>query len=188
MLLRLSVSRTTALPLDAISIKERAGLGPELVLPDRVVAPSFSLSHSRQWVGCVISMDSPLGLDIEVVDGGRDVMELAQSAYHHDEVGYLQGLDVDARRAAFYRIWTLKEALFKLSSDPSRPESTSPPINTGHFTEGRSPAPVIEAQGALCMQGDDWACAFVEHDALAIAVGSARPLARITRIDVPELS
>ena len=62
MLLRFAVSNLLSIPPDALGIVERTGNAPQLVLPDsQSLQPSFSLSHSRNWVACVVSSSGTLG-------------------------------------------------------------------------------------------------------------------------------
>jgi 4'-phosphopantetheinyl transferase len=49
MLLRFAVSNLISLPLDVLTIIERAGKQPQLVLRnERYLQPAFSISHSRE--------------------------------------------------------------------------------------------------------------------------------------------
>ena len=58
----------------------------QLVLPDsQSLRASFSLSHSRDWVACVVSSNVSLGLDIEVNDSTRDVLGISQLVFHPNE-------------------------------------------------------------------------------------------------------
>src|SRR5512145_2110741 len=81
-LLRIAVSDLTGLPLDAIGVVERPGNAPRLVLPGAPnLHPSFSLSHSRDWVACLIGRGAALGLDIEVNDAARDLDGIGEIAF-----------------------------------------------------------------------------------------------------------
>jgi 4'-phosphopantetheinyl transferase len=78
MLLRFAVSSLVSLPPDVLGVIERTDNAPELVLPDaQRLRARFSLSHSREWVACVISPNVTLGLDIEVSDPSRDILGIS---------------------------------------------------------------------------------------------------------------
>jgi 4'-phosphopantetheinyl transferase len=90
-----------------------------LALADGAPAPFFSLSHSGRWVACALSADTPLGLDIEMLDSGRDVLALAAQAFGAGAASRLAALPPAARSGAFYRLWSEREALYKLGDCPA---------------------------------------------------------------------
>ena len=73
--------------------------------------PFVSLSHSGNLVACAISCGAQLGIDIERIRPDRQVTALAGAAF-----GPTEAIAVEAAGGnAFYRIWTLREALAKAS-------------------------------------------------------------------------
>src|SRR5918999_653679 len=75
MLVRLAVSNMLDVPVHVITVMDRAGCAPELfVANSQSSAPNFSISHSGNWVGCALSTDVRLGLDIEVNNPARDIL------------------------------------------------------------------------------------------------------------------
>lgn len=74
--------------------------------------PFISLSHSGKWVACAIS-EAPVGLDIEHCKP-RDYDTLARQICSVNEWRTFQSLPQKQRELWFYRLWTAKEALFKL--------------------------------------------------------------------------
>ncbi len=68
-----------------------------------------SLSHSAGFVACAVA-GQPMGVDIECPARERDLLALAESLYPPDFVGELAQCDAAARRARFFRRWTLDEA------------------------------------------------------------------------------
>lgn len=110
-LLRLALGRLLQREPDSIALEERPGQAPSLA--DGADA-GFSISHTGRWVACAAGKDVRLGLDIERVDAGRDVMALARQAFGAAEVAALQARDHEARQAVFYRMWCAHEARFKL--------------------------------------------------------------------------
>lgn len=172
MLLRLAVNRLTGIPAAAVGTIERSGFGPQLLLPENILPPHFSLSHSREWIGCAVGADDALGLDIEVVDVQRDILALSEASFDVDEHAWLLGQTEAGRVDAFYRLWTLKEALFKLLSNRGQQQHV--------------PA-VIVRDGQLLSQDEAWFSARLEHPGLSIMLCSAQPLQDIELVRVTEL-
>ena len=100
-----------------IQLEEQVGKAPLLVSP--VVKggmPGFSIAHSGRWVACAVSGQTALGLDIEMRDAGRDLAALAAQAFDAREVSRWEGLPETRRVDGFYRMWSEKEARFKLGA------------------------------------------------------------------------
>lgn len=72
-----------------------------------------SLSHSGDWVACAVSAHAPLGLDIEDMRKPRDVAAISAWAFHAPEHDWV--LRQPNHTSAFYRLWTGKEAIYKLA-------------------------------------------------------------------------
>ncbi len=75
--------------------------------------PHFSLSHSGDWMLFAASRHAVVGVDIERVDTGADVVRLARRFFSPGEALALSRLPDDERPGAFFRIWTAKEAVLK---------------------------------------------------------------------------
>jgi 4'-phosphopantetheinyl transferase len=73
----------------------------------------FNVSHSGALALIGISARRPVGVDIERVRTDIDDLALAEAFFCTAEHRFLDSLDDAARRAAFYRIWTCKEAVLK---------------------------------------------------------------------------
>jgi 4'-phosphopantetheinyl transferase len=172
MLLRLAVSRLLHVPPESISTIDRPGFSPSLLLPDGCPHPGFSLSHSGHWVACAISPAAVLGLDIEITDAERDLAGIAETAFHPAEAAWLGNRPGDERVAAFYRLWTLKEALFKLASNRSHAQKD---------------VPLVDGTGAPVSHGDGWFSHAMMHADIAIALCSTQPVPDITLLDASEL-
>jgi len=102
---------------------QHLGLDPEAIVfvlnaygkPSVVQAPSvhFSLSHSGDQALLAVSDTLVVGADLEQVRP-LDHLELARRNFHRDEVAAIEGKPSEsAQRQAFFRIWTLKEAVVK---------------------------------------------------------------------------
>lgn len=89
---------------------------PEVDLPAAHRPLRFNLSHTHGAVACVVA-DLPCGIDVERADAAADVDLLAGGVLTAAERHRLDGLTDPARRTAFFRHWTLKEAYAKARGD-----------------------------------------------------------------------
>ena len=117
-LLRMALGRLLGVTPQEIRLEEQVGKAPRLAAPMlKGTQPGFSIAHSGRWVACAVSAQTALGLDIEMKDGARDLNALAAQAFDSVEMSQwarLQGLPDDQRVEGFYRLWSEKEARFKL--------------------------------------------------------------------------
>ncbi|HXN87413.1 MAG TPA: 4'-phosphopantetheinyl transferase superfamily protein [Candidatus Binataceae bacterium] len=82
---------------------------PILVTPDGLSTIDVSMSHSGMRVAAAITDVGAIGVDLEYRTSRRSISEIAAYAF-----GPQEGQVVEAGGlAAFYRIWTLREALAK---------------------------------------------------------------------------
>lgn len=82
---------------------------PYLLDHDGLPGPSISLSHGGDWVVVATgSTERRIGVDVEP-HKPRDVMSLAQASFGPAE----QRMVSEGGEAAFYRLWTLREAMGK---------------------------------------------------------------------------
>ena len=73
----------------------------------------FNLSHSGSWAVIAFSSAIPLGVDVEEIRKIPDLMAIARSHFAATEVEAISRLSPDQRTAAFFVIWTRKEAFVK---------------------------------------------------------------------------
>jgi phosphopantetheinyl transferase len=71
--------------------------------------PAIAISHSGGWVACAVARGGQIGIDIEIDRPGRDIMGIAGLAFGDGERRDVERVGA----AAFYRIWTAREALAK---------------------------------------------------------------------------
>ena len=93
-------------------IEDRPGQAP--VLTGSHHTTSFSISHSGPWVACAVSADTALGLDIEQLDGTRDIAALAEQAFDTERCAWLAARSQQSRVRDFYNLWSAQEARIKL--------------------------------------------------------------------------
>jgi 4'-phosphopantetheinyl transferase len=86
---------------------------PILVEPAAEPHLHFNLSHSHGVIVCAAAFGRQLGVDVE--DAGRRLafLDLAERYFAAAEVAHLHGTAEEHRQAAFFAIWTLKEAFVK---------------------------------------------------------------------------
>jgi 4'-phosphopantetheinyl transferase len=174
MLLRFAISNLMSLPPDTLGVVERESNAPRLALPDSQSAPpSFSLSHSGDWIACAVSPGVILGADIEFNDPTRNIFDVSYMAFHANEYLWLLQQSEAARLSAFYQLWCTREALYKLMCALGR-ETVS--------------LPLVGVDGMLASQGAGWYCYTLAHFSLTIAVCSDQPLSALRRIELAGLS
>ena len=133
--LRLLLGRTLDTPADRLRFRQNAWGKPEPAEGDL----RFNLSHSGPWAVVALARGIEVGVDVEMV-WHPPPLEVAGIAYSAAERAALAGLSGPALAAAFYAVWTRKEALskgigrgfsfdftgFTVSADPA--ERTSRPV------------------------------------------------------------
>ena len=86
---------------------------PALERTNCVDAPAISISHSAGLVAATVCRLGPVGIDVERHDPRRDVAALARYAFGPVE----QAAVAQGGIEAFFRIWTLREAMSKATGE-----------------------------------------------------------------------
>ena len=73
----------------------------------------FNLSHSGDDIALLMSDEGEVGCDIEVIRPRKNWQALANAVFSMTEHGELEREAPEERLAAFWRIWTRKEAIIK---------------------------------------------------------------------------
>jgi 4'-phosphopantetheinyl transferase len=76
-------------------------------------ALQFNLSHSANMVAVAVTLDRPVGIDIECTDRPGIAPQLVAEAFAATERAHLERLEGHAQRLSMFRYWTLKEAFAK---------------------------------------------------------------------------
>jgi len=84
------------------------------LLPDNA-GLDFNLAHSGDWGLVAISGAAEVGVDIERIDPQIDYPSLAKRYFTTRELKRLHSMPHWRQRRGFYRIWTEKEALLKMT-------------------------------------------------------------------------
>jgi 4'-phosphopantetheinyl transferase len=172
MLLRVAASKMMNVPVHEITVRDRVESAPELFVADgQFSPPNFSISHSGNWVGCALSTEVMLGFDIEVNDPDRDIVALSEAAFQpNEQLWLIRQPDVN-RIAAFYQLWSTREALYKLMSNLGR-EMPSSSLNSAGDHD--------DSQG--------WHRRAVMHNRLTAVVCSAEPITQLEKVDLAGLT
>jgi phosphopantetheinyl transferase len=73
----------------------------------------FNMSHSGDWMAVAVASDLALGIDIEVGRVLKRASALAQRSFSAAEADWIRDLPEPEQSAAFFRLWTRREALVK---------------------------------------------------------------------------
>jgi len=112
-LLRWSILRLLPVQLSQISLTERPENAPLLRIEGIDVVPEFSLSHTGNWVACACSQSARVGLDIEMLNAGRDLQAIARHTFPNEDLDWMQRQPDQVQ--AFYFLWSRREARYKLT-------------------------------------------------------------------------
>jgi len=93
----------------------------------------FNVSHAEDTALYAIASGGEVGIDVEATMRNVDVDGVARHAFSANECEVLAALAPDARREAFFRIWTRKEAYVK-----ARGEGLSYPTRSFTVSCGRA--------------------------------------------------
>ena len=124
--------------------------------------PGFSLSHSGPWITCALSLQAAPGIDIELKKPRRDFAPMSEAAFLVEEAAWLARQPPDQQPAAFYQLWSGKEALFKLGAHVEPPPS------------------LISPSGERRMAGEHWHLTALDHPACAWVLATRTPTPQVT--------
>lgn len=114
----------------------------------------FNVSHSGSLAVIAVAADRPVGVDVEWT--GRDVKigEIARRMFAPAETAALERLPGPARRDAFFRVWTRKEAVVKvLGAGLTHPlDAFTVPLGPG--AGGGDPFPILLPDGSRFLVWD----------------------------------
>ncbi len=108
---------------DASNLSFVTGQHGKLALDDEALA--FNLSHAGDYALIAVTKRFPVGVDIEQISPARASADIAARFFSPHEQEQLAALSAEDRSAAFFRIWSRKEAVIKaLGEGLSCPLST----------------------------------------------------------------
>ena len=133
----------------------------------------FNLSHSKGLGVFAFCRGNPIGIDVEYIHPMPDEDSFAEQFFSDLEIAWIAAHVGAEKHAGFFKIWTCKEAFFKVSGD-----GLTLPINRVDIDLGRSQSvrlaaidgnqaqaarwkivsfePTAVYQAALAVEGQDW--------------------------------
>jgi 4'-phosphopantetheinyl transferase len=142
---------------------------PALAGPSDGDAIHFNVSHSRGIALYAVTRARQVGIDVEHIRFDLAVAEIAERFFSRREVAMLLELPTEARREAFFRCWTRKEAYIKalgeglsvpldqidLPPGPGEPHAQLDASAAARWSlQELTPAPGYAA--SLAVEGNDW--------------------------------
>jgi len=86
---------------------------PEIASPAAWRHLRFNLSHTRGRVVCLVAWRIDVGVDVEAIDRGGRLLDIARRYFSISEADALLGLPASERLSRFFDYWTLKESYIK---------------------------------------------------------------------------
>ncbi len=136
----------------------------------------FNLSHSEERILFGVARGRELGVDLEAVAARDELEGMADLTFSSFERTAFESAGDAVRLAAFFRVWTRKEAALKALGDGFAREPRTLHVGLGDRVPGEvwtPDEPVLAAFGladvaapkgfaaAVCAAGKDWAPVFV---------------------------
>lgn len=91
----------------------------------------FNLSHSNEYAVYVFGWNHALGIDIEHIRPFSDVDDFAERFFSQSEKELIKSLADEKKWAAFFKLWTCKEALLKATG-----KGLTVPLNEAEISLG----------------------------------------------------
>jgi 4'-phosphopantetheinyl transferase len=80
----------------------------------RTGGPGFNVAHSRGVILIALTAGGDVGVDVEFMDPGMELLQVARSEFPAADVARIERASTqDARLREFYRCWTRREAVAK---------------------------------------------------------------------------
>lgn len=141
-LMRHALSQHFQLPESEWRFVEQSGSPPIISnLPEYIY---LSLSHSGGFI-CFAIYDTPIGIDIEVVNKQRNFLALAETFMNDKELECL-AQNESTQAYHFYRIWCAKEAYYKFLPPTKQATTSLRKIFFSALTESSDKWQLIEGQ------------------------------------------
>jgi len=86
---------------------------PYLDLKQNLLSLQFNLSHSCEFALLAVTLDSPIGIDIEHIREVPQCLQLAKRFFSDKEHKYLSQCSSENQNLMFLKYWTAKEAFLK---------------------------------------------------------------------------
>jgi 4'-phosphopantetheinyl transferase len=111
--LRRILARQTGLGPKELVVLDAENQKPRLALSVGEAPVYFNVSHSGDYALIATCSSAEIGIDIEQIRLDCPVDDLSRRYYSAREHAWLRRLNTGERINAFYRLWTIKEAVLK---------------------------------------------------------------------------
>lgn len=101
------------LPVRPMQIQFRTGPHGKLYLADNPIPLQFNLSHSKELALYAVTLHQEVGIDVEWINPERPILPLAARFFTPAQSQSISALSDQEQLAAFYHLWTRKEAYLK---------------------------------------------------------------------------
>lgn len=95
-------------PLPALFVQPSGK--PAFICPQ---LPRFNISHSGDFIFVAVVQEGEVGCDIEFIRERRGCLNIAQQVFSEPEYAWLLAQPMAQQSAAFWRLWTVREAVLK---------------------------------------------------------------------------
>ena len=112
-LLRIGLTQLLGESDDFWDISQEVGTAPYLLSPPNNQEAFLSISHSKDQLVCTVSINNPVGVDIENHGRDRPFIEFSEQYLSDLELFKLKALQGSERKAYFYALWTVMESVAK---------------------------------------------------------------------------
>jgi 4'-phosphopantetheinyl transferase len=110
---RTLLSRYATVDPRAWTFRENKYGRPEIAAPAGVPKLRFNVSHTNDFIACLVGLERDLGVDVENVRRRGRIVEIADRYFSRAEVDALHRHPPHEQLARFFEYWTLKEAYIK---------------------------------------------------------------------------
>ena len=113
---------------------------------------SFNLSHAGGWGLLAVTSGAAVGVDIELIDTQLKFAGIASRFFTRHEQSQLDSYPAVRQRRGFYRLWTRKEALLKMTGCGFHGVDEGPAVQTDylrHFVVGRGHVATVAVAAAV---------------------------------------
>ncbi len=109
------LSRYLAIPPQQLVFTTLEHGKPVLAADVHEQALAFNLSHSEGWGLLAVTSGAAVGVDVEMIDAQLKFFGIASRFFTCHEQTVLDSFPAVRQRRGFYRLWTRKEALLKMT-------------------------------------------------------------------------
>lgn len=112
-MIRTLLARYLDVPAHELRFTKNAYGRPELAVEHMRVPIHFNLSHTDGLIVCAMVLSREVGVDVEDITRGGDLVQIADRFFSPSEVNDLHAVPVERQEDRFFDYWTLKEAYIK---------------------------------------------------------------------------